>query len=301
MKILVTGATGFLGTRVCQKLNEAEHAVTALSRDPSLSHRIVPPLKSVFRWDSLNETAPIEALEGVDAVIHLAGESVAGRWTDSKKRAIRESRILGTRHLIEGFAKLKAKPKVLISASAIGYYGDRGEERLTEESAHGSDFLSGVCRDWESEAIKAENLGLRVVRLRIGIVLGPGGGALRAMLTPFKAGLGGPMGSGHQWWSWIHRDDVVGLMMHALQTELSGPVNATAPNPMRQGVFARTLGKVLRRPAVAPMPSFVLKLLLGEFSNELLFSKFVLPQRAQESKYQFQFPELELALSEILQ
>ncbi|MBI3461344.1 TIGR01777 family protein [Candidatus Acetothermia bacterium] len=300
MKILVTGATGFLGTRVCQKLNEAEHTVTALSRDPSLAHRFVPSLKSVFRWDSLNEAAPTEALDGVDAVVHLAGESVAGRWNDSKKRAIRESRILGTRHLIEGLTKLQAKPNVLISASAIGFYGDRGEEHLTEESAPGSDFLSGVCRDWEAEAVKAESLGLRVVRLRIGIVLGPGGGALRAMLTPFKAGLGGPMGSGHQWWSWIHRDDVVGLMLHALQSDLSGPVNATAPNPMRQGVFARTLGKVLKRPAIAPVPAFALKMLLGEFSTELLSSKFVLPKRAQETKYQFQFPELELALSEIL-
>jgi hypothetical protein len=244
--------------------------------------------------------APTDALEGIDAVVHFAGETVAGRWNASKKRMIRESRILGTRHLVEGIAKVKTKPRVLISASAIGYYGDRGEERLTEDSSLGSDFLANVCRDWEAEAHKAEDIGLRVVRLRNGIVLGSGGGALQAMLTPFKLGVGGPMSSGHQWWSWVHRDDVVGLIMHTLQTDLHGAVNATAPNPVRQNVFARTLGKILKRPALAPIPAFALKMLLGEFSTELLSSKHVLPKRALDAKYPFQFPKLERALDEIL-
>ncbi len=302
MKLLVTGATGFIGMRLCQKLAEAGHTVTALSRDPAKAQQRLPALGQTFGWDSLNEAAPVGAFESVDAVVHLAGETVSGRWSESKKRRIRESRILGTRHLVDGIAQLKAKPKVLISASAIGYYGDRGEERLTEESGPGSDFLSGVCRDWEAEAIKAEPLGLRVIRLRIGVVLGPGGGALQAMLTPFKLGAGGPMGSGHQWWSWIHRDDVVGLIQHALHhPEIRGPMNATAPNPARQGVFARTLGKVLKRPAISPAPALALKLALGEFSTELLSSKHVLPKRALDSKYLFQFSELETALREILE
>jgi hypothetical protein len=301
MKILVTGSTGFIGAKLCQKLNEAQHTVTALSRNPAKAHQTIPTLRNVYRWDSLNELAPIEALEGLDAVIHLAGETIAGRWDDSKKRSIRESRVLGTRHLIEGIARCQSKPKALISASAIGYYGDRAEERLTEDSLPGSDFLAGVCKDWEAEAIKAENLDVRVVRVRTGIVLGPGGGALQALLTPFKLGAGGPIGSGHQWWSWVHREDLIGLIVHALHhPEITGPLNATAPNPSRQGVFARTLGRVLHRPAVAPLPAFATKLMLGEFSSELLSSKHVSPKRALDTKYQFQFSELEPALREIL-
>ncbi len=301
MKILVTGATGFIGTRLCQKLSEAGHTVTALSHNPAKAHQTVPTLRSVFKWDSLNELAPTEALEGADAVVHLAGETIAGRWSESQKRAIRESRVLGTRHLIEGIAQCKIKPHILVSASAIGYYGDRGEERLTEASGAGSDFLAGVCKDWEAEASKAENLNVRVVRVRTGIVLGPGGGALQALLAPFKLGAGGPIGSGHQWWSWVHRDDVVGLILHALShSEITGPLNATAPNPMRQGVLARTLGKTLKRPAIVSLPAFAAKLMLGEFSSELLSSKHVFPKRALDTQYQFQFPELESALREIL-
>ena len=301
MKILITGATGFLGRRVCEALSQAGHTLIALSRDPHRAKQRVPSLQEAFAWNSLKELPPSRALEGCDAVIHLAGESVAGRWTDTKKASIRDSRVTGTRNLIETIAKLEARPKVLISASAIGYYGDRGEETLTEESAPGSDFLAQVCRDWEGEAARAENLGIRVVRVRIGLVLGPQGGALQALLPIFQVGLGGPLGSGRQFWSWVHRDDVVGAIRFALEREdLRGPINVTAPQPVRQREFAQILGHVLRRPVVLPTPAFALKIVLGEFASELLSSKRVLPQRLSQAGYRFRFAELEPALHEIL-
>ncbi len=302
MRILVTGATGFLGTRLCQALQEAGHTLVALSRDPASAKQRMPMVDQVFPWAPIQSLPPAEAFDGVEAVIHLAGETVAGRWTPAKKQLIHDSRVLGTRHLVEAMKELKTPPKVLISASAIGYYGHRDDEALTEESPPGSDFLAQVCRAWEEEALKAEELSLRVVRLRIGIVLGPGGGALSAMQPLFQLGLGGPLGSGRQWWSWVHRDDVVGLMEHALlDSHLSGPVNATAPQPLPQREFARTLGRVLQRPAFLPAPAFALKLVLGAFSGELLSSRRVLPQRAQEIGYSFRFPELEPALRAALQ
>jgi uncharacterized protein (TIGR01777 family) len=237
----------------------------------------------------------------MDAVVHLAGETIAGRWTPEKKKRIYESRVQGTHRLVDAISTLDERPKVLISASAVGYYDDRGDDVLTEDAPPGGGFLSRVCRDWEREAQRAEELGLRVVRLRFGIVLGPGGGALQTMLPLFKLGLGGPLGSGRQWWSWVHRDDVVGLIELALKNEeLSGPANATAPNPIRQREFAKTLGRVLKRPAVLPAPAFALKLTLGEFANELLASTRAIPKRAQELGYRFEYAELEGALCQIL-
>jgi uncharacterized protein (TIGR01777 family) len=219
-----------------------------------------------------------------------------------KKQLIRDSRVLGTKNLVNALAQLSSRPKVLISASAIGYYGDRGEETLTEDAAPGSDFLAQVCRDWENEALKAESLGMRVVRLRIGLVLGRGGGTLQALLPLFRVGLGGPLGSGRQWWSWIHRDDLCRLIVQILANEsISGPVNATAPQPVRQKEFAQVLGRVLRRPAFLPTPAFALKIALGEFADGILASQRALPRRAQEMGYRFQFEELEGALREILQ
>ncbi|MCS7198506.1 MAG: TIGR01777 family oxidoreductase [Candidatus Bipolaricaulota bacterium] len=296
MKILITGATGFLGRRVCDVLSQAGHTLVALSRDPQRAKQLVPQLTEVFGWDAL-----AQALQGCDAVVHLAGETVVGRWTDAKKKAIRDSRVLSTRELVNALAQLSIRPKVLISASAIGYYGNRGEEPLTEDSSPGSDFLAQVCQDWESEAARAESLGIRVVRLRIGLLLGPGGGALQAILPLFKLGLGGPLGLGNQFWSWVHRDDVVGAIAFALERdELRGPVNMTAPNPVRQREFAQVLGRVLRRPAVLLTPAFALKIVLGEFASELLSSKRVLPQRLHQLGYRFRFAELEPALREIL-
>jgi uncharacterized protein (TIGR01777 family) len=283
-------------------LHQAGHTVRALSRDSVAAKQRVPHLKEVFPWNPLQELPPLQAFEGCDAVINLAGESIAGRWTAPKKQLIRDSRVLGTKNLVNAFAQLSSRPKVLISASAIGYYGDRGEETLTEDAAPGSDFLAQVCRDWENEALKAESLGMRVVRLRIGLVLGRGGGTLQALLPLFRVGLGGPLGSGRQWWSWIHRDDLCRLIVQILANEsISGPVNATAPQPVRQKEFAQVLGRVLRRPAFLPTPAFALKIALGEFADGILASQRVLPRRAQEMGYRFQFEELEGALREILQ
>jgi len=303
VKVLITGATGFLGRHLCRRLGAEGHELWALARDVRRARAQVPALAHVHVWDALAGQPSPEALRGVDAVVHLAGETIAGRWTPGKKRKIYDSRVLGTRHLVEGLAQLDPaeRPRALISASAVGYYGDRGDELLTEDVPPGTSFLSKVCQDWEREAQRAEELGLRVVRLRFGIVLGPGGGALQTMLPLFKLGLGGPLGSGRQWWSWVHLDDVVGLITFALENEaLIGAVNATAPNPVRQGEFARTLGRVLRRPAVLPAPAFALRLALGEFAGELLASTRAIPQKAQEMGYRFQYSELEGALQQIL-
>jgi uncharacterized protein (TIGR01777 family) len=302
MNILITGATGFVGRRLCEMLHQAGHTVRALSRDSVAAKQRVPHLKEVFPWNPLQELPPLQAFEGCDAVVNLAGESIAGRWTAPKKQLIRDSRVLGTKNLVNALAQLSSRPKVLISASAIGYYGDRGEETLTEDAAPGSDFLAQVCRDWENEALKAESLGMRVVRLRIGLVLGRGGGTLQALLPLFRVGLGGPLGSGRQWWSWIHRDDLCRLIVQILANEnVSGPINATAPQPVRQKEFAQVLGRVLRRPAFLPTPAFALKIALGEFADGILASQRALPRRAQEMGYRFQFEELEGALREILQ
>jgi hypothetical protein len=300
MKILLTGATGFIGSRLCEALAKQWHVLTALSRDPAAAKRKISHLTEAYLWAEPEKTLPpAEALNGIDAVIHLAGESVSGRWTHEKKRAIRESRILGTRHLVQQIANVKSRPKIMISASAIGYYGDRGDEVLTEKSNPESGFLAQVCQEWESEAARAKDSGLRVAHVRIGVVLGPDGGALSAMLLPFKLGLGGPMGSGRQWWSWIHRDDLVGLIQFALENKIEGAVNATSPNPLPQREFAKILGRVMRRPAFMPAPASAIKLLLGEFSSELLSSKRVIPERAIQSGFNFQYPELEPALREI--
>jgi uncharacterized protein (TIGR01777 family) len=302
MNILITGATGFVGRRLCEMLHQAGHTVRALSRDSVAAKQGIPLLKEVFPWNPLQELPLLQAFEGCDAVINLAGESIAGRWTAPKKQLIRDSRVLGTKNLVNALAQLSSRPKVLISASAIGYYGDRGEETLTEDAAPGSDFLAQVCRDWENEALKAESLGMRVVRLRIGLVLGRGGGTLQALLPLFRVGLGGPLGSGRQWWSWIHRDDLCRLIVQILANEnVSGPINATAPQPVRQKEFAQVLGRVLRRPAFLPTPAFALKIALGEFADGILASQRALPRRAQEMGYRFQFEELEGALREILQ
>ncbi len=301
MKVLVTGATGFIGRRLCEVFDERGDRLAALSRDAASARRRVPALEQIHTWDPLAGMPPEEAFEGVDAVVHLSGETVVGRWNEEKKRAIHDSRVLGTTNLVKGIARLGQKPKVLLSASAIGFYGDRGDEQLTEDSPPGDDFLAETSQAWEKEAAKVEWVGVRSVRLRIGIVLADGGGALDAMLTPFKLGVGGPLGSGRQWWSWVHREDLIGLMLHLLDhPDFSGVVNGTAPSPLRQKDFARVLGRVLRRPAFLPAPAFALKALLGGFASELLSSKRVLPKAAQQLGYAFRYPELEPALRNIL-
>lgn len=299
--VLVSGATGFIGKALCATLRAQGQTFTALSRRPEKAKAVLPGVKEAWKWRPKMELPPLPAIEGAGAVVHLAGESVAGRWNKEKKRKIRETRVIGTRHLVEAFSEAKKKPSVFVCASAVGYYGDRGEEELTEDSAPGSDFLAEVCKEWEAEAKKAEPLGIRVVSLRTGIVLGLGGGALQQMLLPFKLGMGGPLGSGKQWMPWVHLDDVIGIILHAIQhANVSGPVNATAPQPVRNREFTKTLAQVLRRPAFLPAPALGLKIILGEFAQVLLASQRVLPKQAQQVGYTFRYSSLEPALGALL-
>ena len=303
MEIAISGATGFIGRRLVQRiLDEGQDRVLALSRDSFRARDLLPPGVEVISWDPLAGAPPVEILERAGAVVHLGGESVAQRWNETVKARIRESRIASTRHLVEGMVRSQNRPGVFLCASAIGYYGPRGDEPLDESASPGGDFLAGVCRDWESEAARAREAGPRTVQLRTGIVLGPGGGALQKMLRPFKMFIGGPLGDGSQRMSWIHLDDLVDLILHVLRVEnLEGPVNATAPVPVTNRDFARLLGRVLRRPGRFPSPpAFILRLALGEFADILLTGQRVLPQKAKEGGFQFRFPELEPALKDIL-
>src|SRR5215468_4276647 len=283
MRVLVTGGTGLVGRPACDVLRAAGHAVTIVSREPG---RV--PARAIG-WDGLRAAMP-----ETDAIVNLAGESVAGgRWTAARKAAIRTSRIEATRALVDAATAASPRPKVLVNASAVGYYGAHGDEPLDERAAAGTDFLARVCVEWEAEARRAEALGVRVVVLRVGVVLAPDGGALSAMLLPFRAGLGGPIGGGRQWMSWVHRDDVVGLLREAVANEkYAGPVNATAPNPVTNRDFTRALGRALHRPAVLPVPGIGLRLLMGEMATMLLSGQRVLPHVAERLGYAWRQPEL---------
>lgn len=293
MKVLISGLSGLVGTSLGTFLNTGGHEVIGLSRSPQAGG---------IRWDPMEGEIDKANLTGFDAVVHLAGESISKRWTDKQKRLIRESREKGTRLLCEALAEMSSPPKVLVSASAIGYYGDRGDEALTESSPPGEGFLPEVCQAWEAACEAARERGIRVVNLRIGVVLSPQGGALAKMLLPFKMGLGGKIGSGNQYWSWIALDDVVGAIHHALMNaDLNGPVNATSPNPATNTEFTKTLGKVLSRPTLFPMPKFAARLALGEMADDLLLaSARVLPERLEQTGYEFRFPQLEEALRHLL-
>jgi uncharacterized protein (TIGR01777 family) len=256
----------------------------------------------VIGWNPLEGPPPPESFDGVDAVFHLAGESVAeGRWTTTQKARIRESRVLGTKNLVAGILQNKNGVKKLISSSAVGYYGDRGEEDLTESSSPGNDFLADVCVGWEREADIAREQGVRVVTMRTGIVLGAGGGALAKMLTPFRLGAGGPLGNGRQWMPWIHVADLARLYTHASETSsINGPMNAVAPNPVRNSEFTKALAAQLKRPAFMPAPYIGLRLVFGEFAKVLFASQKVLPQVALETGFTYQFPFIQEALKDIL-
>lgn len=297
MKALVTGATGLVGRRLVRELEGA----AVLGRDPTRARAKLGDV-SAFAWQPQAGPPPAEAFSGINVVFHLAGEPVAeGRWTATKKRAIRESRVEGTRNLVETMKSLENRPSVLVAASAVGFYGDRGDEELVEDSAPASTFLAEVCIAWETEALKARELGLRVVTARTGIVLAPDGGALPRMLPPFRLGLGGPLGNGRQWMPWIHVDDVVGLLLHAARTEaVDGPMNVVAPNPVTNKVFTKTLGQALRRPALLPVPRFGLRAAFGEMSQVLMASQRALPRVAQNTGYRFQYQELRPALDSCL-
>ncbi len=297
MKILVTGSSGLVGSALVSFLTDGGHEILRLVRSKPRSG--MPEI----RWNPETGDVDLARLEGVEAVVHLAGENIAsGRWTAEKKIRIRESRVRGTRLLCESLAHLEQPPRVLVCASATGYYGDRGEEVLREESPPGSGFLAEVCQAWEAAAEPARQKGMRVAHLRLGMVLSPKGGALARMLLPFRLGLGGVVGSGKQYWSWIALDDAVGAACHALTTEaLQGPVNAVAPRSVTNREFAQTLGRVLGRPSLFPLPAFVARILFGQMAQELLLaSTRVEPQRLLATGYSFRYPDLEGALRHLL-
>jgi uncharacterized protein (TIGR01777 family) len=294
MKVLVTGARGLIGSALVPRLEAGGHEVAQLTRS-------TPQRRGEYRWDPATGTLDRAALEGVDAAVHLAGESVAGRWTEAKKRRILESRVKGTRLLSEALAGLEPPPAVLACASAIGVYGDRGDEPVTERSPSGDGFLAEVVRAWEGAAAPAREAGIRVVNLRFGIVQSKDGGALATMLPIFRLGLGGRVGSGRQYVSWVAIDDVVGAIQYALASDSpAGPVNVVAPQPVRNAEYAHTLGRVLGRPAILPAPGFAVRLALGELSQEVLGGQRVVPERLREGGYEFRYPELEPALRHVL-
>lgn len=296
--VLISGASGLVGAHLARALADRGDRPQGYSRNPS---RLSAPIEQGFAWEPERGAPPAASFAQADAVVHLAGETVQGRWTAAKKARIKDSRVVGTRNLVAGLASAERRPKVLICASAIGYYGDRGEQALTELDPPGDDFLAEVCQGWEREAQAAEELGVRVVRLRLGLVLAREGGALKEMLLPAKLGAGGPLGGGKQWWSWIHQRDLCRMILWAIDhEEVSGPLNATAPNPVRQREFADQLGALLGRPSFLPAPRFALQLVLGEFSTELLSSKRVLPAAAQAAGFRFDFPDLRAALRDLL-
>jgi uncharacterized protein (TIGR01777 family) len=295
MKIVVSGSTGLIGSALVAALNQRDHEVVRLVRRPSTAERSL-------LWDPERGTIDRAGLEGADVVIHLAGENVFGRWSPAKQQRIRDSRVQGTRLLTDAIAGLKRRPATLLAASAIGYYGDRGEEAVTETSAPGEDFLAHVARDWEAATAGAIRAGIRVVNMRFGVVLTTTGGALAKMLPAFRLGLGGPVGSGNQYLSWISIDDCISAVLHLLTaTSLTGPVNMTAPTPVTSREFAKTLGKVLGRPALVTVPAFALRMAFGTEGAAMLQSgQRVLPARLLASGLRFQFTAIEPALRAML-
>lgn len=301
MKVLVSGATGLIGQKLCRRLAREGHQVTILSRSLEKGKRLG---FQTFAWQPEASAPDAAALEGVDVVVHLAGEHIAAeRWTSEHKRRIRASRILSTRNMTAAIRAATVKPKAFICASAIGFYGDRGEEKLTEQSAPGTGFLAEVCQEWEAEAAAAREMGVRVAQARIGVVLAApnDGGALPQMLPAFKFGLGASLGNGKQWFPWIHVEDVVGIFHHAIFNEIiRTPFNIVAPNIVTNAEFTETLAATLHRPAFFAAPSFVLRLGLGEMADLLLSSVRVIPEVALTTGYEFQYPVLKTALQHLL-
>jgi hypothetical protein len=274
-----------------------KHSIHVLSRHAGTN---LPPGVRLSVWDPPKGEPPADSLSDADAVIHLAGEPVAQRWSTDAKQRIRESRVAGTRNLVHALSKLPQRPPTLVCSSAVGYYGSRGDETLTESSAPGSGYLAEVCQAWEKEAQAAASLGMRVVQVRTGVVLDARGGALQRMLPPFRMGVGGKLGDGSQWMPWIHIQDLVSLYRFALDQPLKGPVNGVAPNPARNADFTKALAAAVKRPAFLPMPGFALRLLFGEMAEILLASQQVLPKAAESAGFRFQFPQLGPALADAL-
>jgi uncharacterized protein len=297
MRTLITGATGLVGKHLIGRLED----IVVLSRNADEARRRLGKVEA-HTWNPEAGPAPIEAVRGVEVIFNLLGEPVfEGRWTEEKKRRIRDSRVAGTRNLVSTLAALESRPKVLVSASAVGYYGDRGDEELDERSTPGHGFLAEVCVDWEREAMAAEQLGVRVVCVRIGIVLAPGGGALASMLTPFRLGLGGRLGNGKQWMPWVHIKDVAGVMLLASRNDaIRGPMNAVAPRPVTNLDFTRALAHAVHRPALLPVPRAAIRLAFGELSDILIASLRVFPRVAEHSGYIFDHPDLAGALDDVM-
>lgn len=304
MKVAVTGATGFVGSRLVERLQAEGHQVLVLVRNPERAAQLFP--KSTFPAVDIVGYTPLESgawqaqLAGCDGVVNLAGEPISERWTAERKQSILESRKIGTQKLVEGMAQANPRPQVFVSASAVGYYGTSETATFDEASPAGADFLADVCQAWEAEAQKVKAAGVRLVVLRIGIVLGLGG-AIAKMVTPFKLYAGGPIGSGQQWFSWIHRDDLVNLILYALtQPHMEGTFNATAPNPVRMEAFCRTMGEVMNRPSWLPVPAFAIEVLLGDGAKVVLEGQQVVPKQTQATGFQYQYATVKSALEEIL-
>jgi len=304
MRILVSGSTGFLGTALVEALEGQGHAVARLVRPATTRKNAGSAREQTVAWDPIAGQFDSAGAEGADALIHLAGASIAGgRWNASHKKLLRTSRIDATRHLIGALARLQRPPRVIVAASAIGYYGNRGDEMLTEASAPGNDFLAGLCREWETETARGAEFGARVVNPRFGIILAAQGGALPRMALPFKLGAGGRLGDGRQWMSWLTLQEAVRIVQFALaNSALTGPVNAVTPNPARNSEFTTVLAKALRRPALFPAPAFALRLALGEMADALLLiSQRVMPSKLTDAGYRFLQPSLANALTEVFQ
>lgn len=298
MLVVIAGGTGFIGNALLEQFVKGKHQVILLSRDAGSLKHLEKDTVSAEQWDAKTIDTWAKRLDGADAVVNLTGEPIAAkRWTPSQKERILKSRVDATKAIVSAIEKVKNKPAVLINASAVGYYGNVEKGDVTESHPKGSDFLAGVCEKWEQEALAAEKHGVRVVVLRIGIVLAKNGGALSKMIPPFKMFAGGPLGSGKQWFPWVHRDDVAGAILFAIKNEkVAGPINVTAPEPVTMKEFCKTLGKVIRKPSWAPVPAFALKILLGEMSDMLLTGQRAIPKKLQEAGYTFKYPKLEKAL-----
>ena len=296
MRITISGGTGLIGRRLLKNLAGEGHTLHVLSRHAGAN---MPNNVRLSVWNATKGDPPADSLQDTDAFIHLAGEPVAQRWNADVKQKIRDSRVAGTRNLVGAMAKLDRKPQVLVCASAVGYYGSRGDETLDESSPPGNDFLAELCQAWEKEALAAEALGVRVAMIRTGIVLDARGGALAKMLPPFKLGLGGPIAGGKHWMSWIHIHDLVSMYQFALTQPVRGALNGTAPSPERNADFSKALGAALHRPTFLPTPKFALGAMLGEMADVVLASQRVLPKAAEAAGFRFRFPQLQPALVDL--
>lgn len=302
MNVLVAGGTGFIGSTLVRRLSRDGHTVILLSRHPHSVRDLDAKLIQIEEWDGRTVGHWVDRLESVDGIVNLAGESIgARRWTEARKAVLVTSRVEPTRALVSGVRLLKKRPAVLVNASAVGYYGDVESGDVTESHSAGNDFLASLCKQWEGEAQKAEEFGIRVVRLRFGVVLEKGGGALEKMILPFRFFVGGPLGSGGQWLPWVHRDDVIGAIIFSLQSpNISGPVNVSAPDQVTMREFSRALGRTMHRPSWARVPAFVLRTVLGEMAGTVLTGQRAVPRKLEDAGYAFRYPKLNEALRAIV-